>query len=234
MQLNSPAEQQQPDTADVVIIGASASVETPPSVPDETIHDDHEPTRFSGHYESCMEMYADAKTVGAYLDQHQGWFRRCAHPMKADSLGDNGYALVIGRFGSFGYEVEPKVGLHLLPQDEGIYRIETIPIPDYTPIGYDVDFRASLQLVETECEIVSTVTRVEWELDLDVFVHFPRFIRALPQSLVHSTGDRVLNEIVRQVSRYLTHKVQVDFHSTHDIPFPRKQQRWNPWKRSSS
>jgi hypothetical protein len=136
--------------------------------------------------------------------------------MKVQPLGENGYALIIGRFGSFGYEVEPKIGLELLPADEGIYRIRTIPIPDYQPPGYDVDYRASLQLNQATGE----VTRVEWELDLVVCLHFPRFIQRLPQSLIQSTGDRLLNQIVRQVSRRLTRKVQEDFHQSFDLPFP--------------
>jgi hypothetical protein len=178
-----------------------------------------QPTHFSGHYSSCMEMYADAATVIAYLDMHPEWFYRCAHPMMADSIGNDSYALIIGRFGSFGYEVEPKIGLHLLPQDHGVYRIETIPVPGYKPQGYEVDFRAFLQLVEGEDE-EQVITRVEWELDLDVAVYFPRFIRAIPQQIIHATGDRLLNQIVRQVSRRLTRKVQLDFHDTHNLPFP--------------
>ena len=178
-------------------------------------------THFRGQYANCMAMYADAQTVADYLDIHSEWFHRCAHPMKTDALGDNGYALTIGRFGSFGYEVEPKIGLHLLPQDEGVYRIETIPVPDYEAPGYHVDFRAALQLVEAVSETGTPLTQVEWELDLDVAIYFPRFIRALPKSLIQGTGDRLLNQIVRQVSRRLTHKVQMDFHQTRDIPFPK-------------
>ncbi len=187
-------------------------------------------TYFHGQYSSCMEMHADARTVAQYLDAHQEWFHRSAHPMKAESLGENGYALIIGKFGSFGYEVEPKVGLNLLPQgQDGVYRIETIPIPDYVPPGYDVDFQAALELVETEVN-GTTLTRVEWELDLNVAIYFPRFIYALPQSLIQSTGDRLLNQIVRQMSRSLTRKVQEDFHSTLNIPFPDKSRRKPLWR----
>lgn len=186
----------------------------------EQVEEGTEPIHFQGHYASCMEMLAPADKVAAYLDVHSEWFPRCAHPMTAEPLGNNGYALIIGRFGSFGYEVEPKVGLHLLPQEEGVYRIETIDVPGYEPPGYHVDFRAALQLLETTQEGTGDVlTRVEWELDLDVAIHFPRFIHALPKSLIHGTGDRLLNQIVRQVSRRLTHKVQMDFHQTRNIPF---------------
>ncbi|MEH2075328.1 MAG: DUF1997 domain-containing protein [Nostoc sp.] len=168
-------------------------------------------TKFYGRYQDFMEMPASAEKVAEYLNAHASWFSRCAQPMKVQLLGENGYALVIGRFGAFGYEVEPKIGLELLPPDEGIYRIRTIPIPDYQPPGYDVDYKASLQLIENNACTSGEVTRVEWELDLVVDLHFPRFIQRLPKSIIQSTGDRLLNQIVRQVSRRLTRKVQQDF-----------------------
>ncbi|MBG1262352.1 DUF1997 domain-containing protein [Nostoc commune] len=178
-------------------------------------------TKFYCRYQDFMEMPAPAEKVAQYLNNHASWFSRCAEPMKVQLLGENGYALVIGRFGAFGYDVEPKIGLELLPPDGGIYRIRTIPIPDYQPPGYDVDYRASLQLVENDSSTsIGEITRVEWELDLIVDLHFPRFIQRLPKSIIQSTGDRLLNQIVRQVSRRLTRKVQEDFHKSLEIPFP--------------
>ncbi|MCC5642092.1 DUF1997 domain-containing protein [Nostoc sp. CHAB 5824] len=178
-------------------------------------------TKFYGRYQDFMEMPAPVEKVAEYLNAHASWFSRCAEPMKVQPLGENGYALVIGRFGAFGYDVEPKIGLELLPPDESIYRIRTIPIPDYQPPGYDVDYRASLQLIENDASTsIGEVTRVEWELDLIVYLHFPKFIQRLPKSIIQSTGDRLLNQIVRQVSRRLTRKVQEDFHKSLEIPFP--------------
>jgi hypothetical protein len=153
-------------------------------------------TKFYGRYGDSMEMYAPAAAVAEYLNGHAGWFTRCAEPMKVHPLGENGYALTIGRFGAFGYEVEPKIGLELLPPD-------------------DVDYHAALQLKEDFAETI--ITKVEWELDLTVCLHFPRFIQRLPKSLIQSTGDRLLNQIVRQVSRRLTRKVQEDFHNTFGV-----------------
>ncbi|MBD2569007.1 DUF1997 domain-containing protein [Anabaena lutea] len=170
---------------------------------------------FRSRYQDCMEMYAPVWKVAEYLDSHSSWFVRCAEPMKVQPLGENGYALVIGRFGAFGYEVEPKIGLELLDPEDGNYCIRTIPIPDYQAPGYDVDYNASLQLVESAAEM----TRVEWQLDLMVELHFPRFIQRLPHSLIQSTGDRLLHQIVRQVSRRLTRKVQEDFHQSQNIAF---------------
>jgi hypothetical protein len=189
---------------------------------------------FRTHFVGWMEMHADVQTVADYLKAHQGWFRRCAHPMKAEPLGENGYTLTIGRFGAFGYEVEPKIGLNMTVEEDGIYRIETIPVPDYTPPGYEVDFQAVQKLVEvgaTEAQErdeapKTAMTRVEWHLDLAVGVWFPKFIQALPKTLIQKTGDRLLAQIVKQVSRHLTHKVQEDFHATTGSAALESFQKW--------
>jgi hypothetical protein len=191
------------------------------------------PTRFHSRYTDYMEMYANAQTVASYFDDHAAWFQRCAHPMKAEPISKDGYVLVIGKFGSFGYQVEPKVALDLLPQQEGMYRIETIPVPNQVAQNYDVDFRASLELIEVSAtqspEIsngLDTITRVQWDLNLTVTIQFPRFIRALPKSLVQNTGDCLLNQIIRQVSKRLNRKVLEDFHKTHNVPIPDHNQQW--------
>jgi len=212
---------------------------------DDSLRSAYEPTFFHSYYTSCMEMYADAETVASYLDAHRDWFRRCAHPMKTEPLGQTGYALIIGKFGSFGYEVEPKIGLDLLPQNQGIYRIQTIPLDEQMP-GYDVDFQAAMHLVEADpdmssnliwesqdtAQVPAKMTRVEWDLNLKVTIQFPRFIHALPKSLIQTTGDRLLLQIVRQVSRRLTNKVQDDFHHSRGISFPKKRKKML-WSRNS-
>lgn len=225
MQANS-AERYTIETSPSVLGATSSFIDGASLMEEELAQSVNEPVCFHGHFESCMEMYAEAKAVADYLDSHRSWFPRCAHPMQSEPIGESGYALTIGRFGSFGYEVEPKIGLDLLPQDQGVYRIQTIAIPGYTPPGYEVDFQASLQLIEVESQaahLPPKLTQVDWELDLKVQIQFPRFIHALPQGLVRTTGDRLLNQIVRQVSRRLTLKVQEDFHSTSGIPLPKRQ-----------
>ena len=189
-------------------------------------------TLFHGRFQDCMEMYADAEKVTAYLDDHQNWFTSCAHPMQVEPLSRNAYTLVIGRFRAFGHEVEPKVGLELLPQENNIYQIRTVSIPNYTAPGYEIDFDAYQTLVEVPAseyfpedeyqgtQLPQAVTRVEWELDLTVGMRFPWFIKKLPQSLIQSTGDSLLRQVVRQVSRRLTHKVQQHFHSSLGLPIP--------------
>lgn len=236
MQSYHTAQPQPAHRADGLIHTSSLVTTTDYPVTEDSAQTVNEPTQFYSHFVDSMEMFADAETVSRYLDTHHEWFRRCAHPMQVDSIGPNSYALVIGKYGSFGYEVEPKIGLDLLPQDAGIYRIETVPVPGYDPGGYDVDFKAAMALVETQPDeaIAATagqsvpplITRVEWSLDLTVYIQFPRFIQALPKSLIQSTGDRLLQQVVRQVSGRLTRKVLEDFHQSHDLPLPKRSKRW--------
>ncbi len=190
----------------------------------ETLH-------FQGNYVGHMEMYADAASVAKYLDAHPEWFYRCAQPMTVEAIGENGYALTVGKFKSLNHEVEPKIGLHLLPQEEGVYRIETIPVPGYEPAGYDVDFKASMTLCEGALEDlpedlpIKAATHVEWELSLSTWVEVPRFIQVLPDNLVKASGDQLLNQIVRQVSKRLTRKVQKEFHTALNLPIPAENKR---------
>ncbi|MEN9206800.1 MAG: DUF1997 domain-containing protein [Gloeomargarita sp. GMQP_bins_120] len=193
-------------------------------------------TAFYSTFSDYMPMYAPVAVVGRYLDAHHEWFRRCAHPIEAEPIGATGYALKLGRYGALGYELEPCIGLDLLPAEQQTYRIRTIPVPGVTPQDYRVDFQASLTLVETpvpaevqaELPDLPVMTRVEWVLDLGVEVRFPAFIRALPESLVQRTGDLLLWQVVRQISRRLTRRVQEDFHHSQGLPVPRPthQFRW--------
>lgn len=187
-----------------------------------------------GQYAGQMEMAASVDNVGEYLNQHRGWFPRCASPMQVSPISDHGYALLVGHFSILGYEVEPKVGLYLAPLDQRIYRIDTIPVPDYEYPGYDVDFKAVLELKDQEKNEtnLSPMTLVDWQLSLNVKIHIPRFMNALPHALVKSSGDRLLNQVVRQVSKRLTRKVQEEFHTTQGLSLPESYHRhhfWSNW-----
>jgi hypothetical protein len=194
---------------------------------------------FQTHFEGYMEMYSNAQTVAEYLNAHEGWFCRCAQPMKVEPIRNNGYVLTIGRFSAFAYEVEPKIAVVLQPPQENIYWMNSIPVPDYQAPGYEVDYQASMELVEIPvelavseiaavyqkqgfCQLPSVITKVNWQLNMDVSVQFPKFIYKLPLSLIQSTGDRLLSQIVRQVSPRLTYKVQQDFHARLNLPLPPK------------
>lgn len=178
---------------------------------------------YGSTFADLMEMRAPAAVVANYLDRHEGWFRRCASPMSVLPLGGslNGYALTLGRFGNFGFEVEPTIGLELLPQADGVYRIVTVPLPPSQAASgleslYDVDFNASLELDEAH----GAQTMVRWQLDLRVWIALPGVITLLPDNLVQTSGDHLLRQIVRQISRRLTWKVQEDFHASHDLECP--------------
>jgi hypothetical protein len=197
---------------------------------------------FQTHFEGSMEMYSDGETVAEFLQSHEGWFCRCAQPMKVEPYGENGYILTVGRFGALGFDVEPKIAVVLEPPQDGQYFMHTVPLPDPTFLGYEVDYQAVMTLTEVSRdqageglekvyrkqginELPEKITKVQWQLNMDVAVFFPKYIHKLPQSLIRKTGDRLLAEIIRQVSPRLTFKVQQDFHEGMKLPLPPKSSR---------
>lgn len=198
------------------------------------------PMHFETRYQGTMQMYAPALVVAEYLDRHEGWFHRCAQPMRVEPFTEQGYILTVGRFGSFGYEVEPKIAVVFDPPENNAYRMYNVPIPDDPFQGYAVDYNALMHLCDLpwvelsgdhrkqaqrfgDRPIPELITQVNWELHLQVLVQFPKFIYKFPQGLLKSTGDRLLSAIVSQISPRLTSKVQQDFHARHDLPTPPKQ-----------
>lgn len=193
---------------------------------------------FQTGFAGCMAMYSDAATVAAYLDTHHEWFADCARPMQVESLGNNGYILTIGRFSAFGYEVEPKIAVVLESAAQETYQMQTFPLEGNYSCGYEVDYRAVMKLLEVDADAIesslkkvcrsqdlsppSIVTQVHWELNLNVVLDLPKFLAKLPKSLLQKTGDRLLSQIVRQVSPRLTLRVQEDFHKRFNLPLPPK------------
>ncbi|MEM7595462.1 MAG: DUF1997 domain-containing protein [Cyanobacteria bacterium P01_A01_bin.83] len=192
---------------------------------------------FEVSFQGQMDMHSDIDTVAEYLNAHDVWFERCAQPMKVEPINENGYILTVGKYGSFGYEVEPKVGVILQPPVDRVYLMHTIPLPEEEAAGYEVIYNASMKLQEKAIDptpasnhnnglfskrqvFPSVVTQVMWDLDLKVKVKFPRFITKLSHSLIQGTGDRLLGQIVRQVSPRLTYKVQQDFHNSYHLAMP--------------
>lgn len=203
------------------------------SQPSEDCQSESNLGQFQHHFHGWMGLCAKAPAVADYLDAHQGWFQRCARPMKVETLGETGYALGVGRYGAFGFKVEPKIGLQLVPQGLGAYRIESVSVPGHEPTLYAVDFQAQLCLHEPtqpDCQTLKAEApeiecRAVWNLDLSVWLRFPGFVQKLPRTLIRKTGDRVLVQVVLQVSRRLTQKVQEDFHESLGISFPPKLER---------
>lgn len=207
-----------------------------------------QPVYFRTDFEGFMDMYSDGQQVGEYLQAHEKWFSHCAEPMKAEPFGKNGYTLTVGRFVSLGYEVEPKMSVILEPSLNGKYVMRSVPTADYIPPGYKVDYESSMILEEVSREnlakeikilfqkkgikeLPSSITKVNWQLHLQVAVRFPKFIYRLPKSLLQTTGDALLSQIIRQISPHLSYKVQEDFHHRFNLPIPPKTGR-RCWKMS--
>jgi hypothetical protein len=178
----------------------------------ETNWETEAPVTFQTAFFGRMEMYSDGETVANYLNAHQDWFCRCARPMTVEPLNDRGYTLTIGRFGSAGYEIEPKIAVVLEPPKGRVYEMYTVPVPNYQPVGYDIDYQAVMELEEVSAIEVEGLTKVYQK-------HYKNTQQTAPDK---STGEGLITQVVKQVSPRLTYKVQQDFHSSLELPLPPK------------
>jgi len=140
-----------------------------------------------------------------YLQWHSVWFPNCAKPMQTKLIRHNAYQLTVGRFGAFGYQVEPRINLQMTPFLDS-FRISTLPLQDDGQL-YEVDFQAEMAIVPID----SHRCQINWELNLVVEIPFPDFINAMPQKLIQKTGDRLLARVVREISKSVNEKIAVDF-----------------------
>lgn len=146
------------------------------------------PVYFQANFAGYMDMHSDASKVADYLANHQDWFCSCATPMKTELLGNNAYILAIGRRGALGYQVETKIAIVLEPEINGRYLMQSIPVPDYNPSGYDVNYQGTMELVEVPAVGDEVKTKINWQMHLGVRVRFPQFVYKLPLSLIQTTG----------------------------------------------
>lgn len=181
-----------------------------------------------------MEMYSDHQTVSDYLNNHQGWFVRCAEPMKVVPFGDNGYTLTIGNYGAFGYHLEPQMTVILEGGKSQGYSMYSVSNPHLSNSNYEINYRSDLAIQSIPISqdinkvarqqgqdiLAENITQINWQLDLSVKIQFPAFIYKLPMSLIKSTGNRLLTQIVKQISPRLSYKIQKDFHHRLDLPIP--------------
>ncbi|MDJ0558930.1 MAG: DUF1997 domain-containing protein, partial [Microcystis sp. M53599_WE4] len=85
------------------------------------VKEDNQFLGFQTHFAGAMDMYSNQDKVADYLGAHEGWFCRCAEPMKTLPFGENGYIITIGKYGAFGYELEPKIAVVLDLPVNGVY-----------------------------------------------------------------------------------------------------------------
>lgn len=194
------------------------------------------PVEFQTSFVGMMEMYSDIETVRDYLRNHRGWFVRCAQPMKATPLGDNGYTITIGNYGALGYYLQPTMSVVLEPPINDHYIMYSVA-DDSPSSPYTINYRAEMDLetiplsaaakgIETVFRrhgispLPPTITRINWHLDLTVTITFPPFIYKFPLSVIQETGNSLLRQIIKHLSPRFSYKVQKDFHESLSLPTP--------------
>jgi Protein of unknown function (DUF1997) len=135
--------------------------------------------------------------------------------------------------------VKPKITVVLLSSQDGVYLMNTIPLPEESDLGYEIDYQSSMQLEEVSVKLAGegigkaykkqglsqlpdVITKIRWQLQINVAIPFPKFIHKLSSRVIQKTGNHFISQIIRRISSNLTYKVQEDFHTCRHLPVPLK------------
>lgn len=156
-----------------------------------------------------VDMQTKRESLAAYLQEHQKWIDRCFKPLKVFPLSDSTYKLQFFRIGGLGFELEPCFGVKIWSEKHYMFRLSSIELPSDADLPYTVDCQSYFQLEELP---ESGMTRVNWDLELDIWMELPRFLAAFPYNLVYNVGAKVVRQVTRRMSDRLTHNVCTDYY----------------------
>ena len=161
--------------------------------------------------------------VAAYLDDHQELVPRCASPMQVEAIDQKSYSLTLGRFGNFGFEVEPTIALRSCRSRKGSTGSKPCRrAASPWPAG---SLRRRLPRPGCAGSPKQDTPHRAMGSGSQASGSAAQGDHHAAGSVVQSSGDHLLRQIVRQISRRLTWKVQEDFHATHGLSCPPRRQR---------
>ncbi len=156
-----------------------------------------------------VDMETEREPLAAYLQEHQEWIDRCFKPLKVFPLSESTYKLQFFRIGGLGFELEPCFGVKIWSEENYMFRLSSIELPSDADLPYTVDCQSFFQLQDLP---TAGMTRVNWDLELDIWMELPRFLAAFPYNLVYNVGAQVVRQVTRRMSDRLTHNVCTDYY----------------------
>lgn len=156
-----------------------------------------------------VDLETSISPLSEYLHNHQDWIERCFKPLKVEVLSHDAYKLQFFRIGGLGFELEPCFGVRIWSEEGYLFRLSSIELPSDAHLPYKVNCQSYFHLEEQPS---TEMTRVYWNLKLDIWMALPGFLQALPHALVHRVGSKVVHRVTRTMSDRLTHNVCSDFY----------------------
>ena len=167
-----------------------------------------------------VDLETDQDTLAHYLHDHSEWIERCFKPLKVLPLSPETYKLQFFRIGGLGFELEPCFGVRIWPEQNNVFWLSSIDLPEEEGLPYTVDCLSYFRLEELDpaqhqdrkYRPAEALTRVHWDLKLDIWMQLPGFLQALPYAFVYRVGTWVVHQVTRSMSDRLTHNVCTDFY----------------------
>ncbi len=161
--------------------------------------------------QGAVDLETDLDRLASHLERHSEWMERCLKPLTVYALSADDYKLQFFQISGLGFSLEPCFGVKVWSEPNYVYCLRSIPLPEDEALPYTVDCWSYYHL---ESIVESEVTRVNWKLKLHIVLDLPKFLQALPDSMVYQVGVRVINQVTRTMTDRLTRNVCTDYYQS--------------------
>ncbi|BAC91438.1 DUF1997 domain-containing protein [Gloeobacter violaceus] len=149
-----------------------------------------------------VRLETDLPPLAGYLRKPDHWIPVGFRPLKVEAAAGT-YRLQLPEFGALGFRVAPRVALRVVEEDERLYRLHSVPLPDP---GYAVDFDGLFRL-----DPAARAVAVFWEANFGIRIELPGFLGMFPQPVVQAAAQAAVSAMNAGVCRSLVGNICRDF-----------------------
>jgi hypothetical protein len=158
-----------------------------------------------------VDMATALPPLADYLRNHSQWIEHSFKPLRVFPRSQTAYELQFFRMGGLGFELEPCFVVEVGSEGDRLFFLRSIEQPSEAERPYAVDCQSFFRL-EERTDTVESSTRIYWTLHLDITIHLPGFLQALPRKRVRAVAEAVANQVARRMCLRLNHNVCNDFY----------------------
>lgn len=148
--------------------------------------------------------------IAHYLRQPHRLVAALAHESHIHPLADDRYRLEMRPLNFMHLEFQPTVDMRVWCEGDGTLRLRSLAC-DIRGIEY-INQRFALQLFGRLRPVaVDGMTHLRGTADLGVQVELPPPLRFIPNSVIHSTGNRLLKGVLQTIEQRLRHSLLRDY-----------------------
>lgn len=166
--------------------------------------------RLSAQQSVEMQVVQRSVPLHHYLKQPRRLVNALMNPSQVDELGDDTFRFHLRGFEFLMLSIRPVVDLHIDVSQDHVLRVQSVGCKirgnEYINKQFSLDLSGVLKLDDQE-----NVTNLKGNVELKIAVGLPPILQATPESLLESTGNRILNGVLTTMKQRLMRQLAADY-----------------------